>query len=277
VFNPASNGGAVAPFDIKTQLATAAQVNGSYKEGDLILVDGGGNDFADLVGAYLGAGTPAGAAAFQGFLLQQLTPAEVQGIFASNPAATAPVVAAGAYATKLADTYYNSIKVNTLDKGANRVAVLNAPDVLLTPRFQAVLGGVAAQAGAATSAALAGATRGWISAFNNQLRTRIGSDSRVALVDFYADFTDQVNNPASYGLVNATQAVCPVVGVDGGGLPAYDFPTCTSTALNARAPAGMGAGWYDQYAFSDGFHPTPYGHKLLAAGVSRALARAGFL
>ena len=277
IFNPTSNGGAAAPFDIKTQLATAAQVNGTYKEGDLILVDGGGNDFADLVGAYLGAGSATGAAAFQAFLLQQLTPSELGAIFAGNPAASAPAVAAGAYATKLADTYYNAVKANTLDKGANRVAVLNAPDILLTPRFQAVLAGLTAQAGAATSAAVAGATRGWINAFNNQLRTRVAGDARIALVDFYTDFTDQVQNPSSYGLVNATAAVCPVVGADSSGLPAYDFPTCSSTALNARAPAGMGAGWYDQYAFSDGFHPTPYGHKLLAASVSRALARAGFL
>ena len=43
-------------------------------------------------------------------------------------------------------------------------------------------------------------------------------------------------------------------------------------ALPGKAP-----GWWKSYAFSDGFHPTPFGHQLLAASVSRALARAGWL
>ena len=47
------------------------------------------------------------------------------------------------------------------------------------------------------------------------------------------------------------------------------------TALDALP--GKTAGWWKSYAFSDGFHPTPYGHQLLAASVSRALARAGWL
>jgi phospholipase/lecithinase/hemolysin len=52
---------------------------------------------------------------------------------------------------------------------------------------------------------------------------------------------------------------------------------CTSTALDAAPPAGATAGWWQNWAFADGFHPTPYGHRLLAASVSRALARAGWL
>ena len=100
-------------------------------------------------------------------------------------------------------------------------------------------------------------------------------DSRVAVVPFYADFTDEVNNPASYQLSNVTTASCPVVGLDAQGLPNYSFPTCTSAALDALP--GKTPGWWKSYAFSDGFHPTPFGHQLLAASVSRALARAGWL
>jgi phospholipase/lecithinase/hemolysin len=99
----------------------------------------------------------------------------------------------------------------------------------------------------------------------------------VALVDFYADFTDEVTHPVAYGLTNATQASCPVTGVDSSGLPAYTFQTCTSAALDAAPPAGLAAGWWNTWTFSDGFHPTPYGHRLLAASISRALARAGWL
>jgi outer membrane lipase/esterase len=48
--------------------------------------------------------------------------------------------------------------------------------------------------------------------------------------------------------------------------------------LTAAPPAGVsGAGWWKSYAFSDGFHPTPYGHQLLAQLISLSLARAGWL
>jgi outer membrane lipase/esterase len=188
---------------------------------------------------------------------------------------TGPAQAAGAYMQKLADTFYGQIKAQVLDKGATHVAVLNMPDITLTPRFRMVLAGVTQQAGATAAQTLQGAIRQWIGAFNAKLKANIGTDSRVALVDFYADFTDEVNNPASYALSNATDAACPVTGVGSDGLPSYTFPTCSSAALDALP--GKTAGWWKSYAFSDGFHPTPLGHGLLAASVSRALARAGWL
>lgn len=281
VVNPASQGGPAGPQSIPLQLATAAGVvGGSWSTTDLVLVDGGGNDVADLVGAYLGAasGGP-GLAAYQTFLLQQIDGATLA---ATLGQANGGALAAGLYMQKVADTYYNAIKASALDKGATHVAVLNAPDITLTPRFQAVLGGVAqasggGTAGATAAATLQGAIRQWIGAFNAQLKARVGDDARVALVDFYADFTDEVTNPAAYGLTNATKASCPVVGADSQGLPAYNFPACTSAALDAAPPAGAAAGWWQTWAFSDGFHPTPFGHRLLAASVARALARAGWL
>ncbi|MDB5945029.1 MAG: family lipolytic protein, partial [Ramlibacter sp.] len=171
---------------------------------------------------------------------------------------------------------------NTLDKGATHVAILNVPDVSLTPRLQQVLAGVAqasggGTAGATAAATLQGAVQQWINAFNAQLKTRVGGDARVALVDFNADFTDEVTNPAAYGLTNATKAACPVTGTDSSGLPSYTFQTCSSASLDAAPPAGASAGWWQTWAFSDSFHPTPFGHRLLASSVSRALARAGWL
>ena len=276
VVNPASQGGAAGPQSIPLQLATAASVaGGTWGPTDLILVDGGGNDIADLVGAYLGAASGgAGAQAYQAFLAQQIDPTTL-GATLTQPNGGA--LAAGLYMQKVADTYYNAIKANALDKGATHVAVLNAPDITLTPRFTAVLGGVAQASGATAAATLQGAIRQWIGAFNAQLKTRIGSDERVALVDFNADFTDEVANPVAYGLSNVTQAACPVTGRDSQGLPAYNFPACTSAALDAAPPAGAAAGWWQTWTFSDGFHPTPFGHRLLAASVARALARAGWL
>ncbi|MGZ5269601.1 MAG: SGNH/GDSL hydrolase family protein [Ramlibacter sp.] len=280
VVNPASQGGAAAPFAVPTQLATAATVNGgAWTPTDLLLIDGGGNDAADLVGAYLGAASgAAGVSAYQAFLAQQLDAATI-GATLTQP--NGPALAAALYMQKLADTYWNGIKANTLDKGATHVAVLNMPDITLTPRFRAVLAQVAAAsgggaAGATAAATLQGAIQQWISAFNTQLSTRVGGDTRVALVPFYADFTDEITNSASYGLTNATTASCPVVSLTAG-LPNYSFPTCTSAALDAAPPTGLAPAWWNTWAFSDGFHPTPFGHRLLAASVSRALARAGWL
>ncbi|MDB5947473.1 MAG: family lipolytic protein, partial [Ramlibacter sp.] len=73
VINVASQGGAAGPQSIPLQLTTAASVVGAYTATDLIIVDGGGNDAADLVSAYLGAAKGgAGALAFQAFLAQQI-------------------------------------------------------------------------------------------------------------------------------------------------------------------------------------------------------------
>ena len=73
----------------------------------------------------------------------------------------------------------------------------------------------------------------------------------------------------------ATDTACPVKGLGSDGLPEYDFPSCTSAALDATA--GKTAGWWKTYSFSDGFHPTPKGHELMAQSVARAMSKAGWL
>lgn len=227
---------------------------------DLLLVDGGGNDAADLATAFLtvaGGGNPAD---YQTFLLQQLTPTELGGAFDQDATGS---VAAGLYMQNLAKTYYKAIKEKALDNGAKRIGVLNVPDITVTPRFQAVLVSLGN-----SGPTVQGLIRQWITAFNTQLKASIAADSRIALVDFYTDFQDEVNKPADYGLANADTPVCP------SGKSLGNFP-CFSTELDALP--GKTPGWWKNYAFSDGFHPTPYGHSLLAASVSRALARAGWL
>jgi outer membrane lipase/esterase len=179
---------------------------------------------------------------------------------------------------RLAVTYYTAIKVNALDKGATHVAVLDVPDISLTPRIQAALAQVAAANGGGAAGATAAANvqavlRQWTDAFNAELRAQVGADARVAVVPFNADFTEEVTHPVDFALTNVTTPACAVVGVTSFGDPR----PCTSAALDASPPTGLGAGWWQSWAFSDGFHPTPFGHRLLAASVSRALARAGWL
>ena len=272
IVNPEAQGGNSSPQSIPTQLAVAAEQDGPYSKSDLVLVDGGGNDAADLLGAFVGATDPAGQAAYRDFLLQQIPAATLDPILA-QPNGNA--LAAGQYMQNLAVTFYTAIKVSVLDRGATRVAVLNLPDITLTPRFRQVLADVAqanggGAAGDAAAAQLQAAIRQWIGAFNTRLVESVGSDTRVALVNFNADFTDQVQNPAKYGLTNVTLSACEAAGI-----PAVQ--ACATAALDANPPAGLRAGWWQTWAFSDSFHPTPLGHRLLADSVFRALERAGWL
>ena len=259
----AAEGGALNPKTVGTQLAKQASV-GNYVSTDLLLIDGGGNDAADLVKSYLGA---PGAMPLRDFLLQQLDASVVDPLLGQG--ATGAAQAAGIYMTQLANTFYTAIDTQALGKGATKVAVLNIPDITLTPDFKGVLNTVKTAQGEAASLQLKMAIQQWIGAFNAQLKSKVSGNSKIALVDFYADFTDEINNPGPYGLSDVTSPVCTQsVG------PLGNFP-CLSTTLDAAT--GKTPGWWKTYAFSDGFHPTPYGHSLLASSVSRALARAGWL
>lgn len=262
-----------APFSIPTQLATAAAL-GNYKSSDLLLIDGGGNDAADLVGAYLGATADSGAA-FSAIVTSTLTPNAA--VVTAMRAADLPT-AGTLYMQVLADEFYDSIKTHALNKDATHVTVLNIPAITKTPRFQTVLTGVEQSAGAAARAGAEALFNAWIQAFNTKLASNIGADKRVVLVDFYAAFLDQVARPSQYGLTNVTTPACPAVGAGADGLPVYNFETCTAASLSSSIPVGQtSADWWRTYAFSDGFHPTPYGHELMSQQVTRSLMQAGWI
>ncbi len=280
-------GGGLAPVDprnIGVQLATAASA-GNYGTGDLVVIDGGGNDAANLVGAYLRAGQPApagdGGASLMALLGTQLTAAQVGAAASGGAAGLAN--AGGQYVTTLADTFYTMIKTQVLDKGARRVVVLNMPGITNTPRFQTVLDSIAAVSGGGAAGAAARAQsealfKGWVQAFNSQLAARLKGNTAVAVVDAATLFDDMIASPAQFGLNNVKTPACPITGIGGDGLPSYTFPTCTDAALSAAPPAGAtgGGNWWGTYLFSDGFHPTPYGHQLLAELIGRALTTAGW-
>lgn len=264
-----------SPVSITKQIQDAGAAG--FTDTDLVLIDGGANDAADLIGAYLRASSDGGATyrAVLGTLLDANT---VNTALAGGATGMAQV--GGLYMQTLATRFAATIKTNTLDKGAKRVAVLNAPGITLTPRFRLVVASIAAANGAAAAAQAEALFDGWIQAYNARLATSLGTDSRLALVDFYSSFKDQATNPAQYQLTNVSTAACPATGVGSDGLPTYSFPTCTSAALSARTPpagATGGADWWKSYGFADSFHPTPYGHQLVAQLVSRSLSTAGWL
>lgn len=264
-----------SPVSITQQLKDMGALG--YSASDLVLIDGGGNDAADLIGAYLRASSDNGQAyaALLGSLLPQAT---VGAALAGGTTGMAQV--GGAYMQALAKNFAETIKANTVAKNAPRVAVLNAPGVTLTPRFRMVLASISAARGAAAAAQAEALFDGWIQAYNTQLATSLAGDNRIALVDFYTSFKDQATNPAQYQLTNSSTPACPATGLGTDGLPTYTFPTCTAAALSAMTPpagATGGADWWKSYGFADSFHPTPYGHQLVGQMVSRSLSRAGWL
>ncbi len=283
---------AANPLNVGVQMATYAQI-GTYADTDLVIIDGGGNDAADLVGAYLAAARDKGAS-LSALLANLLTPTQIGAALQGGAATTAAI--GGTYMTALANKFSDQIQASVLGKGASKVVVMNMPGITNTPRFQLVLDSVAAATAAgakaqgadAATAAAAGVKarsdsealfKSWISAYNTQLASRVGGDAKVLLVDFYTAFNDQIAMPEQFGLTNVKTPACPISGVGSDGLPTYDFPTCTAAALSAKPPAGStgGADWWKTYGFSDGFHPTLYGHQLTQQLIGKALATRGWL
>lgn len=263
-----------APQSIIQQLKDAG-VNG-YGQGDLLLVDGGGNDASDLIGAYLAAGQDGGAsyAALLGTLLDA---GAVQRFLAGGTEGAAQ--AGGAYMQALAVRFAETIRTHALDRGARHVSILNMPGVTLTPKFRMVLGSIAQSRGEAAAAQAEALFDAWVQAFNARLAAEFAGVGAVRVVDFYGAFKDQYTRPAEYGYTDVRRPACPVTGVDGSGLPTYDMRACTASALSQMTPpagATGGANWWKTFAFSDSFHPTPYAHQLMGDMVIRDLERAGW-
>jgi phospholipase/lecithinase/hemolysin len=276
---------AISPQRISTQLATAA-ATGGFSATDLLMIDGGGNDAADLIGAFTSFESELTAAA--GDVTKTtyfLLASSVLGATATGATLTQPngsLLLGGQYMTALADTFYASIKASALDHGATNVVILNVPGITRTPRFGEVLAQITALKGAAVSAALAGAFDGWIQAFNAELSAKVAGDARVVLVDGYTTFNQEIADPAQFALSNVITPACRSTGTDPvTHLKDYTFPTCTDAALSAITPppdgASGGANWWKNYLFSDSFHPTPYGHQLVYQRISLDLAKTGRL
>ena len=265
--------------------------------GDVLIVgEGSSNDAAQLITAYLTDAQTAGT--LNTTLFRQVITSLMQdggatagaGVLATDGGAAAGV----AYMSKLAQTLVASIKSQALDKGVQRVVVLNTLDVTRTPRLQAVLGTL----NATQAAQLQALFRAWVQAYNSALDTAVAAQGgKVVVVDLYAAFNDQLDNPAQYGLTNVTSTVCfetvnaagatktnSVVAPGTIGLTDTDVSvsvaqTCNDAFASSITPTqnATGADWWKTYAFSDSFHPTPYGHQLLAQLVNKRLAEAGWL
>ncbi|WP_280191424.1 SGNH/GDSL hydrolase family protein [Delftia sp. PS-11] len=262
-----------APISITQQILAAGAAG--FTADDLAVIDGGANDAADVIGAFLSASQDQGAS-FQALLGTKIDAATLGTLLKQGQSGMAQ--AGGLYMQTLAKGYVASIQTHVLGKGAMRVAILNVPAITLTPRFQMVLQSISQKQGSAAADQLATVFDGWVQAFNQQLSASFAGDSRVAIIDFYDEFKRQMADPAQYQYTNVKKAACPVAGIGSDGLPNYDFPTCTEAVLSKSIPVGeTSADWWKSYSFSDSFHPTPYAHQQISQLASRTLARAGWL
>jgi phospholipase/lecithinase/hemolysin len=145
------------------------------------------------------------------------------------------------------------INTQIVAKGAKHVAVLNLPDVSLSPSSKA------------QSAETQGLIHVMVTTFNAQLKAGLANTANVIIVDIYANITNQVANPAAYGLTNVTGSACDMTKT------ALVSPLlCTKDTLKA--------GDVSHYLFmEDGGHPTPYELKLISQVVARDMVAAGWL
>lgn len=275
--NPSGSAADNSPVSIVQQFRDAGAA--AYGRDELLLANGGGNDVADLVGAFLAVNSDGGAA-YTTLLGELLTPAQVTA--AANGGANGLAAAGGTYMTALANQFADALTQHALNRGASRVVVQTAPDVTRTPRFTAVLARVAqASGGGATGDAAANQVRTlanqWVSAFNNQLRTRLSGVKEVAIVDFYGELNRWLDSPSVVGLTNTITPACPSTGTDGQGLPTYNIATCTAASLSATPPVGVtNPAWWQTYVFADNFHGTPRTNVLMGEIALRAIRDKGW-
>lgn len=175
--------------------------------------------------------------------------------YAATTGAQNAVAGMSAAATTLAGYVKDMVS-----KGAKYVAVVNIPDVSQTP--------MAAKDPSTKPLVLAMTT-----AFNTTLQTALAGTPGVLLVDAFSENQRQMANPAHYALTNIKDVACNLT-YPANVLDATKDGSGSSLVCNA---SNLIAGDTSRYMFSDNVHPTPYGHKLLAQYVTKALVQAGWL
>ncbi len=246
------------PFSVSRQLRDMAMLH-PYAANDVLLVSAGGNDAADLLTLFLD-GSSEGVLKFVLYLSELLTTEQV--LKASGGGTNAKIRAGHQLMTALANRMADHVAADVLDRGAQRVVMLNMPNVARTPRFQAML---QPRTEAAQMVQVAGE---WADTFNARLAERLaGVTDRVLVVDFKTQLDRWIADPTSYGLTNGTVPACPPTAVNSQGLPDYELKLCS--ASNAVH------GW-QEHVFSDGFHGTPAVQKLLAGEVLQQMRARGW-
>lgn len=254
--NPRGSANDTSPLSIVQQLKDL-RAQSLYKPEELLLVDGGGNDLAYLAEDYAKALLLDGGTAFDALTGELILADEKIGLTRDQ--------IGHLYVTRLADLLANTLSSEALNRDAQRIAVITAPDVARTPRFVQSMA-IAELLNPPVAAQIKLAVPQWVKTFNNQLKTRLAIQSRVVVVDFYAEFNKWLDTPGAYGLTNTTKPACP-----------GNIAICTDTSLSAAPPVGeSGPNWWKTYVFSDNFHGTPRTNELMGELVVKALEAKGW-
>lgn len=225
---------------LATQVANHLAAHGGIFRGDdLVTALAGGNDLFMLAGAISTRVT-------------ELVTGGMDLTTATDTAVAEAVQAMGVAGAELATL----VKTQMLAKGAQRVVVVNLPNVGLTP---------SSIAQGANGQALATAMT---QAFNGQLAAGLANTPGVLLVDAYARSNDQAANPARYLLSDIDTPACD------GASPLNPLLGYSLTCTTASTLTGVDV---SRYAYADSVHPTPYAHQLLADFVTAEMRRVGWL
>lgn len=245
------------PMSIVQQIKDMASGR-TFGSQDLILVDGGGNDANALASSLLeGLGGNSAAIGAYATLLKDLLPAAtvdaaVLAAGGGNP--NTLIQLGGAYLQASATLLANTIKTELIAKGAQRVVLLNLPNLSQTPALNT-------QPDSAK-----GIVSAWAQAMNAQLQTDLGSEPKVLIVDFFGTLDGWVKNPgsASIGLAslsNVTDRACGSTSIT----------SCTDSGLDTSGPIG-----WRTHMFADSLHATPFGNQLMANKVQALIQAKGW-
>jgi phospholipase/lecithinase/hemolysin len=170
---------------------------------------------------------------------------------------------------------------NMVAQGARHVVVVNLPDVSQTPFATSTItvnNGV-------TDNSQQQLVYAMTTTFNQALAAALGAThgvpaNGVLLVDAFSENQRQIANPAHYALTNVKDVACnpALTPVNPADATTASSLVCTTNTLVTSA--GGNAVTQDQalhFLFADSVHPTPYGHKLLAQYVTKAMVIAGWL
>ena len=228
---------------------------GSFGTGDLVTVNGGGNDFfmqLGAVGVAAGGGAAAaGAGTIAGWPAATITTVTAGGAAAANAAAGAAVAGMGQAGAELA----SYIKTLIVAKGAKYVVVRNLGDLNITPL------------GATFDAGTKQLSTAMVNAFNTQLAQGLTGVAGIYILDDYVRGQAIAANPASVGHTNVTRPNCGPDAFSAPGDVVGNSIVCTAKTLIA--------GDTSKYAFADSVHPTPFGHQVAADFTIALLRKAG--
>jgi phospholipase/lecithinase/hemolysin len=233
---------------VTTQMDNHLAAHPSFAADELVTVLAGGNDvFIDLAGI--------------SSRVQQLVAGGATVSDATTQASTEAVTAMGTAGAELA-AY---VKLKLLGNGAQRVIVVNLPDVSQTP--------FALSQSASTQQLI----NTMVTTFNAQLASGLaGTSANVLQVDAYTQGRAQNAAPAQYGLSNVTTPACDLT-LLGQVLFASSLVCSSAGSSTLNIPPTVISGDISHYEFADSVHPTPYGYQLLAQYVVQRMLEAGWL